>query len=45
MDNELKQYSRMYELPVDAELIKHKMNHELLVLKVINGLKGDIYVN
>lgn len=39
------QYSRMYELPVDAELIKHRMNHELLISKVINGLTGDIYVN
>jgi len=39
------QYSRMYELPVDAELIKHRMNHELLISKVINGLTGEIYVN
>ena len=39
------QYSRMYELPVDAELLKHRMNHELLVSKVINGLTGYIYVN
>jgi len=39
------QYSRMYELPMDAELIKHRMNHELLISKVINGLTGEIYVN
>lgn len=39
------QYNRMYELPVDAELIKHRMNHESLISKVINGLTGDIYVN
>lgn len=39
------QYSRMYELPVDAELIKHRINHELLISKVISGLTGEIYVN
>ena len=39
------QYSRTYILPTEARLIKHKMNHELLVSKVINGLNGEIYVN
>ena len=39
------QYSRMYELPVDTELIKHRINHELLISKVIHGLTGEIYVN
>ena len=39
------QYSRMYEIPADAQLIKHKLNHELLVSKVINESNGDIYVN
>ena len=39
------QYSRMYELPMDAALIRHEMNHELLVSKVISGLNGEIYVN
>ena len=35
----------MYELPVDAKLIQHKINHELLMSKVISGLNGEIYVN
>ncbi|MGD2249755.1 MAG: Dna2/Cas4 domain-containing protein [Candidatus Methanofastidiosia archaeon] len=39
------QYRRIYELPTDCELIKHKMNHELLVSKVIDRLTGEIYVN
>lgn len=39
------QYSRTYELPVDPRLIKHKLNHELLVSKVINELNGEIFVN
>ena len=39
------QYSRIYEVPAEARLIKHKMNHELLVSKVISGLNGEIYVN
>ena len=39
------QYSRRYEIPADARLIKHKLNHELLVSKVINELNGEIYVN
>ncbi|MGD2246768.1 MAG: hypothetical protein PVF58_00055 [Candidatus Methanofastidiosia archaeon] len=39
------QYGRMYELPVDASLIKHRMNHEMLVSKVIDRLNGEIYVN
>ena len=39
------QYSRMYELPADARLIKHKLNHELLISKVISELNGEIYVN
>ena len=39
------QYSRIYELPADAQLIQHKLNHELLISKVISGLTGEIYVN
>ena len=39
------QYSRTYELPVDARVIKHRLNHELLISKVINGLTGEIFVN
>ncbi len=39
------QYSRTYKLPTDARLIRHKLNHELLISKVINGLNGEIFVN
>ena len=38
------QYSRMYEIPADSRLIKHKLNHELLISKVIDELNGEIYI-
>ena len=39
------QYSRTYKLPVDARVIRHRLNHELLISKVINRLNGEIFVN
>ncbi len=32
-------------LPVDTKAIQYKLEHELLVAKTIETLKGDIYVN